>query len=44
MAVIVPLLETVPIAGVNLFIKVDFETVNFIYVSFLSALLEQRIE
>lgn len=34
-AVIVPLLETVPIAGVNLLIKVDFETVIFIFISFL---------
>ena len=33
-AVIVPLLETVPIAGVSLFIRVDFETVNFILMSF----------
>jgi hypothetical protein len=31
-AVIVPLLETVPIAGVNLLIKADFETVNLIFV------------
>ena len=34
-AVMVPLLDTVPIAGVNLFTNNDFETVNFIFVSFL---------
>ena len=31
-AVIVPLLETVPIAGVSLFINVDLDTVNLIFV------------
>jgi hypothetical protein len=35
-AVIVPLLDTVPIAGVSLFIKVDFETVIFILFPFSS--------
>jgi hypothetical protein len=42
MAVIVPLLETVPIAGVSLLIKVDFDTVNFILFPFSSSRRPKR--